>query len=200
MPVGSTSVQATATNTGGIAACVPANPLSDGATSVTAVAADAFGNVSDAASVLSFTVIGADVVLDTDGDGVVDSVDTDDDGDGMSDVVEGSGLATPIAAALAGRDVTFEVTVGNSGPSTAPAGSMVFSLPAGLTPISGEFSAAGAHLVSNAVTTPSCAVAGQTRTCDDPALAIRTGDTFDMNRTNRAGNASPIVVRLSRPN
>jgi hypothetical protein len=255
--------------------CVPAVPLPDGATSVTAVATNAFGTVSDPSVARTFTIMGADIVLDTDGDGVIDSVDTDDDGDGISDVAEGPGLVdsdrdgipdsldndsdndgisdqiegttdsdgdglsdavdrTAIvdlkivssgAAALAGRDVTFEVTVGNNGPSTAPAGSMVFSLPAGLTPIGGEFSAVGTYLVSAAVTTPTCAVAGQTLVCGYPALAIRTaatyrisatiapaattgtaltiaadlsitGDTFDVNRTNRAGNASPIVVRV----
>jgi hypothetical protein len=72
-------------------ACVPATPLLDGITVVTATATDPFGNVSTPTAPLSFTITNPGTVLDTDGDGVVDSIDTDDDGDGVSDVAEGSG-------------------------------------------------------------------------------------------------------------
>jgi hypothetical protein len=73
-------------------ACVPATPLPDGVTVVTAVATDPFGNVSAPTAPLSFTITDPGTALDTDGDGVVDSIDTDDDGDGATDIAEGGGL------------------------------------------------------------------------------------------------------------
>ncbi len=66
---------------------IPAgNTLSDGTYDVTATVTDNVGNtISDTSS--NELVIG----IDTDGDGVIDSIDLDDDNDGIPDSVEGDG-------------------------------------------------------------------------------------------------------------
>jgi Bacterial Ig-like domain/Domain of unknown function DUF11 len=136
--------------------------------------------------------------VDTDSDGVPDSVDTDSDNDGTSDQAEGSGdsdgdgvidaldtttivdlqVVSVGGSGAAGTNTTFEVAVVNNGPSTAPSGTLVLTLPAELSPVSAVFQAVSSFVVSAAVTVPTCTISGQAITCQRPALAVHNGATF----------------------
>jgi Domain of unknown function DUF11/Bacterial Ig-like domain len=208
--------------------CVPPTAMPDGSTTVTAVAVDAFGNVSAPSAPVTFTITDPGTVFDTDGDGIDDSIDIDDDGDGISDIAEGNGgvdtdddgipdsldadsdndgltdlaegvtdadgdgvvdaldttaivdlqVSSAGGSSTAGVNTTFEATVVNNGPSIAPSGLLVLVLPAELSPVSAAFTSVGSFVLSAGVTVPTCAISGQTITCDRPALAVHNGATF----------------------
>jgi Domain of unknown function DUF11/Bacterial Ig-like domain len=208
--------------------CVPATSLADGDVSVTAVARDPYGNVSSATLPLVFTINEPGTILDTDGDGIVDSIDADDDGDDIVDIAEGDGRvdtdrdgipdsldadsdndgrsdnvegildsdgdgvsdafdATALVdlqvtstriVGISGTNTTFDVTVLNNGPDSAPPGSLVLALPSVLSPISGQFLSVDPFLRAASAATPTCTVTGQKVTCSSPALAPRTGATY----------------------